>query len=217
MENNFGVIFDMDGVIVKSNPFHKKAIKTFLSNHDKDISDSDLKENVFGRTNKDWIPEIFGDISSDKLKELSEEKEEIFRDIFTPEENAVDGIHQFLDKLKDQNIPMNLATSAPMKNADYILSHLSLEDYFTSRLGPDDIEEGKPDPEIYLKASKALGKEPENCIVVEDSISGVKSGLNAGTKVIGVTTTQTAEDLDNCHLIIDDFNELDIEDLRNLF
>jgi HAD superfamily hydrolase (TIGR01509 family) len=217
MENNFGVIFDMDGVIVKSNPFHKKAIKKFLDRHGEEVSDSYLKENVFGRTNKDWIPEIFDDISPDKLKELSEEKEEIFRDIFTPEDNAVEGIHQFLDKLKDQNIPMNLATSAPMKNVDYTLSHLSLEGYFTSRLGPDDIEKGKPDPEIYLKASKALDKDPENCIVVEDSVSGIKSGLNAGAKVIGVTTTQTAEDLENCHLIIDDFNDINIEDLQDLF
>jgi HAD superfamily hydrolase (TIGR01509 family) len=217
MENDFGVIFDMDGVIVKSNPFHKKAIKTFLDNHDKDISDSNLKENVFGRTNKDWIPEIFGDISQEKLKKLSEEKEEIFRDIFTPEDNAVDGIHQFLDKLRDYDIPMNLATSAPMKNADYILSHLSLEGYFSSRLGPDDIEKGKPDPEIYLKAAKALDKEPGNCIVVEDSISGVKSGLDAGTKVIGVTTTQSGGDLENCHLVIDNFNEIDIGDLQELF
>jgi HAD superfamily hydrolase (TIGR01509 family) len=217
MGKNIGVIFDMDGVIVNSNPAHQKATKIFCSNHDKDVSDSFLEENVFGRPNKEWIPELFEDISDDELKELSEEKEKIFRDIFTPEDHAVDCIHEFLDELAAQDIPVNLATSAPQENVDYTLSHLSIEDHFSSVIGPDDIENGKPDPEVYLKAADALDKQPENCIVFEDSIAGVKAGLNAGAKVVAVTTSESSCDLPDCDLIIDDFCSLDVEDLQNLF
>jgi HAD superfamily hydrolase (TIGR01509 family) len=217
MEKDIGVIFDMDGVIVNSNPAHEKAIKTFCSKHEKDVSDSFLNQNVYGRPNKEWIPDIFDDISEDELKELSEEKENLFRDIFSPKDHAVECIHEFLDKLAEQDIPIDLATSAPQKNVHYILSQLSIEDHFSTVLGPDDIENGKPDPEIYLKAAKALGKQPENCVVFEDSIAGVKSGLKAGAKVMGLTTTESEDDLPDCQLIIDDFCSLTVDDLLNLF
>ncbi len=100
MKKDIGVIFDMDGVIVNSNPAHEKAIKTFCSKHGKDVSDSFLNQNVYGRPNKEWIPDIFGDIDEDKLKELSEEKENLFRDIFSPKDHAVECIQEFLDKLE---------------------------------------------------------------------------------------------------------------------
>jgi HAD superfamily hydrolase (TIGR01509 family) len=215
-KDNLGILFDMDGVIVNSQPTHRKAIKKFCDKHDQDISDSFLEENALGRPNKEWIPELFGDMDSDKVQQLSDEKEEIFRDLFNPKDHVIKGIHDFLDKLKDQNIPMDIATSAPMENVNYILSDLSINGYFGVILGPDDIENGKPDPEIYQKAAKALDKKPENCIVIEDSVPGVKAGLNAGAKVVGVTTTEEAEDLQDCDLIVDDFTELNVEDLLEL-
>jgi HAD superfamily hydrolase (TIGR01509 family) len=217
MKKDIGVIFDMDGVIVNSNPAHEKAIKTFCSKHGKDVSDSFLNQNVYGRPNKEWIPDIFGDIDEDKLKELSEEKENLFRDIFSPKDHAVECIQEFLDKLEDQDIAISLATSAPQKNVNYTLSQLSIEDYFSSVLGPEDIENGKPDPEVYLKSAEALGKQPENCVVFEDSIAGVKSGLKAGAKVVGLTTTESEDDLPDCHLIIANFCSLTVEDLLKLF
>ena len=211
-----GVIFDMDGVIVHSNPTHKKAIQIFCEKYQKTVTDSVLEEKVYGRTNKEWIPEIFGDIGADELKKLAGEKEQLFRDLFSPEEHTVQGLHSFLNTLKTQKIPAAVATSAPVENADYILSRLSIREYFNAVLDSSHVTVGKPHPAIYLKASKALGKKPENCFVFEDSVSGVQAGLKAGTTVIGVTTTHSPDELAGCQLIIDNFDGLNIQDLLRL-
>lgn len=211
-----GVIFDMDGVIVHSNPAHKKAIQIFCDNHNQKVSQSFLENRLYGRTNQEWIPELFGEIGADRLKKLADEKEQMFRDMFAPEENIVAGIREFLDQLKGYNIPMAVATSAPRENADYILSRLSIEDYFKTVLDSSHVTTGKPDPEVYLKASKALGKEAKKCIVFEDSVSGVEAGRQAGASVVGVTTTHTKEELSPCSLVINNFEKLTPDDLPTL-
>lgn len=211
-----GVIFDMDGVIVHSNPAHKEAIQIFCDKYNLDVSDTLLENKVYGRTNKEWIPEVFGDVSADKLKELADDKEQLFRDIFEPEENIVAGIHEFLDQLKAQDIPAAVATSAPGENADYILSRLSIRSYFDTVLDSSDVTVGKPDPEVYLKAAKALDRSPENTVVIEDSIAGVQAGLSAGATVVGVTTTHTPEEFDACHLVIENFESLEVQQVSEL-
>lgn len=211
-----GVIFDMDGVIVHSNPTHKKAIQIFCKNHNQDVSQSFLENRLYGRTNKEWIPELFGSISDDRLKELADEKEQMFRDMFTPEDNIVEGLQDFLDTLKENNIPMAVATSAPGENADFILSHLSIQDYFDVVLDSSHVTTGKPDPEVYLKAAKALEKEPSNCIVFEDSVSGVAAGRKAGASVVGVTTTHIEGDLYPCSLVVNNFTEISLPKLLEL-
>jgi HAD superfamily hydrolase (TIGR01509 family) len=211
-----GIIFDMDGVIVHSNPAHKKAIQIFCEKHNQNLSETFLENRLYGRTNKEWIPELFGDISPDKLKALADEKEQMFRDMFTPEDHIVKGILDFLEELKNQNIPMAVATSAPVENADFILSRLDIENYFEFVLDSSHVDKGKPDPEVYLKAARALGKNARNCIVFEDSVSGVEAGRKAGASVVGVTTTHSAEELSSCHLVIDNFVDLKLADLLSL-
>lgn len=75
---------------------------------------------------------------------------------------------------------------------------------------------GKPDPEIYLNTAYALGYHPEDCVVFEDSISGVKAGKAAGCQVIGICTTHSAEELDMCDRVIRDFTEIGLADLQAL-
>lgn len=213
MSDSIGVVFDMDGVIVHSNPTHKKAIHKFCEEYEQNVTEEFLEKRVYGRTNKEWIPEVFGDIGTNEIKKLADEKEQLFRDLFAPEDHIVAGLYDFLDELKSQNISMAIATSAPVENADYILSRLSIEEYFEVVLDSSHVNVGKPDPEVYLKASEALGKEANNCIVFEDSVSGVRAGLRAGSRVVGVLTTHTAEELSDCHLLIDDFRGLTLEQL----
>lgn len=216
MSNTPGVIFDMDGVIVHSNPAHKKAIQIFCEKHNQDVSETFLHERLYGRTNKEWIPELFGELTPKKLKELADEKEQLFRDLFEPEEHIVQGIHSFLEDLKSHDVAMAVATSAPVENADYILSRLDIRPFFDVVLDSSHVSKGKPDPEVYLKASEALGKSPENCIVFEDSIAGVKAGLGAECYVVGVTTTHTEDEFEACHRVIDDFEQVDYRTLPDL-
>lgn len=217
MECNFGIIFDMDGVLVDSNPVHKEAIKIFCKKHQLEVSDEFLKERVYGRTNKEWIPEVFGDISDELSKKLADEKEKMFRGMFDPKSSVLPGLIEFLEKLDLLGIKCVVATSAPKENADFILSELDIEKYFSAVLDSSDVDRGKPDPEVYIKAAERIGLPPGRCIIMEDSLAGVEAGLQAGSKVFGVTTTHTRNEFSNCNKTIDDFTEIDIQELTSLF
>lgn len=203
--SSFAVIFDMDGVIVDTNPFHKTSLKQFCEKYGYRLSDDELINRIYGRTNNDWIRNIFGELTKEKILELGEEKEEMFRTLYKDHIQALNGLEEFLKKLKAENIPVAIGTSAPRSNVDFILEHTGLEKYFDAILDQSHVENGKPNPEIYLKAAAALGFDPAKCIVFEDSLSGVEAGQRAGCKVVGVTTTHSPEELSHTDFIINDF------------
>jgi beta-phosphoglucomutase len=202
-------LFDMDGVIVNSNPFHKIALKQFCKKYGHDLSEEQLREKIYGRTNKDWLANVFGKLDPITLKKYGAEKENLFRELYKNDIEPVEGLTGFLKLMEEQKIPRAIATSAPRENVDFTLLHTGTEKYFKTILDESFVTHGKPDPEIYLKTAAAIGFKPENCIVLEDSLSGVKSGKAAGCKVIGITTTHSREELAETDLIIDNFVGLD--------
>ena len=103
---------------------------------------------------------------------------------------------------------MAIATSAPRANVDFTIQYANLGGYFDTILDESFVNKGKPDPEIYLKTAQALGFDPTNCIVFEDSLSGIESGKAAGCKVVGITTTHTHEELSKTDFIMDNFNDI---------
>ena len=210
------VIFDMDGVIVDSNPVHKKILQEFCEKYGKKLSDNYIRENLFGRTNQEWIPNVFGPLTDEQIEILADEKETLFRKQFNPKKYVVPGFIDFLNLIKQEEIQTVVATSAPPENVDYILDELSIKNLFEAVLDSSHFTKSKPHPEPYLKAAKTVGASIHNCIVFEDSISGVKSGLSAGAKVVGITTTHTRDELDLCHLVIDDFTKIITSDLEKL-
>ncbi len=214
----FAVLFDMDGVIVDTNPAHKKAILQFCDTYNKRLSDDEMKKYIWGRTNKEWIRHLFGeDISDAQLKIYADEKEQLFRDIYEPDARLLNGLTAFLNMLEEHNIPKAIGTSAPRANVDFVFKHTGIEKYFNTVLDETYVTIGKPNPEIYLKAAKALNFHPADCIVIEDSLAGVESGKRAGCKVIGITTTHSDAELSHADLTAADFTTLSINDLTNLF
>lgn len=217
-QNSLAALFDMDGVIVHTNPYHKKAFKIFLDKHNISISDEELKDHVYGRTNAEIFPYIFKDkYTPEKGEEWADEKEAIFRDLYKKAVEPVSGLLGFLDELQRRKIKTAVGTSAPVENLNFIMDSLGLQHYFDTFLHSADVSEGKPNPEIYLKAADRLNVVPESCVVFEDSVAGVKAGLNAGMKVVAVTTTHTPEEFDGAHLVIEDFDEMTFERLLSLF
>jgi beta-phosphoglucomutase len=198
----------MDGVIVDSNPTHKIALKQFCKEHGYDLSESDLREKIYGRTNKDWLLNLFGNLDGETIRKYADEKEALFRSLYN-DIKPVPGLLPFLDKLDMLDISRAIATSAPRANVDFTLQKTNTGKYFKTILDDSFVTEGKPNPQIYLKSAQALGFDPSNCIVLEDSLSGVKAGKRAGCKVVGITTTHTREELNETDLVIDDFESLD--------
>ena len=199
----------MDGVIVDSNPYHKIALKQFCTKYGKELTEEELREKIYGRRNRDWLVNIFGPLDERKMRRYADEKEELFRKVYDKDIKALDGLREFLEQLKGSGIPAAIATSAPRSNVDFTLEKTGLEQYFATILDDSFVEQGKPHPDVYLKAAAALGFDPENCIVFEDSLAGVEAAKKAGCKVVGLTTTHTKKELKDTDLVVEDFKGLD--------
>jgi beta-phosphoglucomutase len=215
--NNFAVIFDMDGVIVDSNPVHKIALKQFCKKYGFDLSDEQLLKRIYGRTNKEWLTNLFGSLSPEQLQAYAFEKEELFRALYLSSIAPLAGIKNFIEQLRSANIACAIGTSAPPANVEYVLKHTQLGGLFEVILDETFVERGKPDPEIYLKVAQALALPPAQCLVFEDSISGVQAALAAGCKVGGVLTTHSADELGHLDLAIRDFTEIEVAKVISLF
>lgn len=213
----FAIMFDMDGVLIDSNPPHKIALRQFCEKYGHFLTEEQLRTKIYGRTNRDWITGLFGNISEAQLQQYAEEKEALFRKIYEPDIQALEGAVEFIKYLHEKGIPKAIATSAPRINVDFVLKHTGLGAYFDTILDESFVTVGKPNPEIYLKTAQALGFAPEKCVVFEDSLAGVEAGKSAGAKVVGITTTHTAEELAHTDLISPNFVGMTIEKLQKLF
>ncbi len=201
-------IFDMDGVLIDSNPTHKIALHQFCKEHGHELTEQQLREKVYGRMNRDWLTSVFGDLPEEKLRQYADEKEALFRRLYH-DIKPLDGLIDFLKKMDNENLPRAIATSAPKANVDFALSKTGLAPFFEIILDDSFVTSGKPDPEIYLKTVAALNMVAGDCVVFEDSLSGVKAGKAAGCKVVGIMTTHTAEELSETHFSIPDFSNSD--------
>jgi beta-phosphoglucomutase len=203
--NSIAFLFDMDGVLIDSNPYHKIALKQFCKKHGHDLDEEQLRAKIYGRTNRDWITNVFGNIGEEQLRAYADEKESLFRQLYANDIEPLKGLIPFLDQLNKASIKRAIGTSAPRANVDFTLSSTGMAPYFDTILDESFVTKGKPDPEIYVKAAAALGFAPANCIVLEDSLSGVAAGKAAGCKVVGISTTHTALELAESDFVVADF------------
>ncbi len=218
MKKNIAVIFDMDGVIVHTNPYHSRAFREFFSSRNLNPSDEDFAQHMFGKSNS-YILSHFLErtIEGEELRILEDEKESLFRKIYEPFIDPIFGILSFIDDLYQNEVKLGVATSAPVANLDLVFSKVPLRDKMGSILASENVTKHKPDPEVYLTSAKNLGVSPEDCVVFEDSFSGVSAALNAGMKVVGVLTSHTIEELPPCNLYIKDYSEMSFDKISELF
>jgi beta-phosphoglucomutase len=207
-------IFDMDGVIIHSNPFHKIALHQFCEKYGYHLTEEQLRNKIYGRTNRQWITNLFErDILPAEMHQLAEEKESIFRELYKNDIKALDGLESFLKLMDEQKIARAIGTSAPQSNVDFVMSKTNLQNFFPTILDDTFVVNGKPNPEIYIKCAAALGFAPAQCIVFEDSLSGVEAGKASGAKVVGVATTHTHQELAETDFVINDFLHIDPSEL----
>ena len=213
-----GLIFDMDGVIIDSNPFHKISWKNFLLRKGLPFSD-ELFDNVLsGKTGETSLRILIDpDLPNEKIKSYLHEIDSDFQQIFrnAGHVESIPGLAAFLDSVRKAGIKTAMATSAPPGNVDLVMERLNLRGHFDVILDATDVTNGKPDPEIYLTVVKRLGFEKNRCVVFEDSLSGIQSALGAGLRVVGVTTTHTREELleEGVTMVIDHFVDQPLEEI----
>lgn len=211
------VIFDMDGVIVDNITYHFDSWKQFCAAHSFTLSEDELTRYVNGRVAREVLEYLFKrELTAEEVHRYTEEKEGIYRRLYRPHLQPTRGLVDFLQQLKAQGIPTAVATSAPATNIDFTLTGTGVKEYFRTIVDARHVKRGKPDPEIYLKAAEQIGVTPERCVVIEDALLGIESGLAAGMKVIGIATTHRPEELTHTHLVVKDFTELSYEKVLSL-
>jgi beta-phosphoglucomutase len=194
---------DMDGVIVDSNPLHVAAWMQYNRSFGIDAGAA-LAERMYGRRNDEIVRDFFGPrLSVEEAAAHGAAKEELYRKMLEPRltESFVPGVREFLRRHAGQ--PVGLATNAEPANVDFILDRGGLRVYFRVVVDGHQVEHPKPHPEIYLRTAELLSVPPRNCIVFEDSFSGVAAARAAGARIVGVRTTH--RELPGADLEIDDF------------
>ena len=217
----YGFIFDMDGVVIDSNPYHKIAWEKFLTRLGHSFGDQLFDDVLSGRTGPTSLRLLFGDdLSLDKLDLYLEEVDSNYQNILrqSKEALAIAGVHDFLDQITRKGFKLALATSAPTLNIELGLQKLKLENTFEYIVGKVDVSHGKPHPEVYLTTLERMGMDAKNCIVFEDSKAGIQSARSAGIKVVGIASAHSKKELmeEGVSLVANDFTELGLEQVLSL-
>ena len=215
--DNYAVIFDMDGVIAHTNPYHSEAFRQFFDKYNVPYTEQEFEDHMYGKHNDYILRHFFKRTLSDaEIRDLAAEKEALFRDIYRTSLAPIPGLPEFLAALKANGFRLGVATSAPRANLDFIIDGLALRPLMDSVLSSEDVTAHKPDPEIYLKSAQRLGAQPANCVVFEDSFSGVSAAINAGANVIGVLTSHSQDQLPPCQHYIRDYHDVDVARIRQI-
>jgi beta-phosphoglucomutase len=211
------VIFDLDGTLIDNNAYHIKAFQAFYDKIGKPFCLEEYKQHINGRVNREIFDYVFNTkLSPEKSEAYSDEKEAMYRELYAPHIQPLNGLINFLEELEKANIPKAIATSGIIPNINFMFEHIPIQDYFETVIDSTQITHGKPHPEIFLKAAMSVNAVPSNCIAFEDSVAGVRSAKAAGMKVIALTTTHAAEDLKEAGMVIKDYTEISLTDLYRL-
>ena len=213
MPGKIAVIFDMDGVIIHSNPLITKAWRKFFESQNILLTDEQLKHCVFGRTSGDTLRMVIDKpMDANTIRAYQQTVETEVQALYRSEGTLIPGFKAFVESLKASNIAVAIATAAPPLNVEAVLQMSDTASYFAIITNADDVHQSKPHPEVYLTTAKKLGIDPQSCIVFEDSFSGIQSAKSAGMKVIGVTTTHSAEEFAGItDAVINDFTKASVE------
>ena len=215
-----GFIFDWDGVIVDSSDLHEKSWNILAEEVSLPLPEAHFKKG-FGKKNSVIIPEILGwTLDKAKIDQWGKRKEEIYRELGEKSGiQIIDGIHDFLMEMKLNNISAVIGTSTERQNIELAFEQLGIENFFQGAICAEDVNQGKPHPEVFIKGAKLLGLPPELCVVFEDSPHGIEGARSGGMKAVAFTTSQPAFLLKEAgaNLIVDSPKELTVLSLTQLF
>jgi beta-phosphoglucomutase len=210
-------IFDMDGTIVDNMAFHTDSWLAFFERRGKRYDAEAFFRETAGAQGREILRARLGpDIPDDEIAVLGQEKDALYREMYQPHLRTIQGFEGLVDQAGNRGVKLAVATSAPPANIVFTLDGLDIRRHFDTVVGAADVKQGKPHPDVFLKAAEKLGVAPADCIVFEDAPLGVEAARRAGMRAVVLTTTLPAsdfEDYDNVIRIVGDFSELDVEDL----
>lgn len=199
------LLFDLDGVLVDSNPVHVQVWREYLARYGIDPGGA-LPRLMYGRRNDEIVRDFFGrHLPEDEIHRRGAEKEALYRTVMRNQlgQRLVPGIRDFLRR--HRGVPKAVVTNAEPANAEFILKESGLAEHFAVVVDGHQVERPKPAPDIYLLAARLLSRNPSDCIVFEDSETGVRAARAAGARVVAVATTESS--FPDAELVIRDFTD----------
>ncbi|HHI68391.1 MAG TPA: HAD family phosphatase [Planctomycetes bacterium] len=203
-----GVLFDMDGVLVDSGPIHREAWKRLAREAGRPMEDS-FFDRVFGMRNEEILEELLGPgLDRERKAALGKRKEEIYRALARERLAPAPGAAELVAALEKAGFRLALASSGPRANVELMLDVTGLGREMETYVSAEDVERGKPDPQVFLEAARRLALPPGRCVVVEDAAVGVRAARRAGMKVVGVAAGGDREVLREADLVVSSLEEL---------
>lgn len=189
-------IFDMDGTLLDNMAFHIEIWREFLHSLGVQLDEKQFLQRAVGKVNSDILRDfVRPDLTDAEIRTLAMQKEALYRSRYRPLMKEVPGLTHLLARAKQKGVKVALATSAGVENAHFVLEGLQIQPYFDVLVTGDQVKQGKPHPEIFLKAAERLAVQPAECLVFEDSPLGLEAAHRAGMAGIALSTTYPPEQL----------------------
>jgi HAD superfamily hydrolase (TIGR01509 family) len=203
------VIFDMDGVLVDSEPLYYEANQNFLRSRGIKLSREEYNEFVGISAPLMWesIKTRFG--LKDSVEELVEAENKRLYGVLEDEKlSSIEGIPELLDQIRKKGIYLSLASSSPIKVINFITKQIGVSDYFDFVISGEEVVNGKPHPEIFLTCANRFKITPSRALVIEDSKNGILAAKKAGMKAVGFRNLNSGKiDLSEADLVVDSFSQ----------
>lgn len=216
MQKKYGLLLDFDGVVVDSEPLYEKAMNIQFNKYDIKVEDEDWlyfkgkdAKAVFEYIRKKYDSKI----DVDKIRE--DYRIDLLNE-FKANMRYIPGFLDFFYACRENGFLDILVTSTGRDIMEWTFENIPVDFIFSDMITSFEVENTKPHPEPYLKGAKAIGIPIEKCVVIEDSVNGIRAGKASGAKVIGITTTFPREVIHEADLIVDSYEELSPEILKEL-
>ncbi len=220
------VIFDFDGVITDSEILHLRAFNRVLAQFGIELTKKDYYKEYLGLTDVDCFNLIAERnkprIDSQKIENLLKQKNREFEELAKTEGRLIEGVRDFLQMLRQNNVPMAICSGALRAEIELILEQAQLRPFFAVIVSAEQVKRGKPHPDGFLLTLKKLNSTvvspilPGQCVVIEDSHWGLEAAREAGMHTVAVTNSYDADQLSLAEKIITRLDELSINDLQRL-
>ncbi|AUC81761.1 HAD family phosphatase [Lacinutrix sp. Bg11-31] len=213
------VLFDMDGVIVDTEPLHKKAYFMMFDQFNIKVS-NELYESTTGQSTINVcrkLCEIFG--LENNPEELVQSKRKIFTSLFhsDPSLQLIEGVLDLIKDYYNNGLTLVLASSASMLTINNVFTRFELDQYFITKISGADLKASKPHPEIFEKAAELSGFSRTECMVIEDSTNGIKAAKSASIYCIGYNSLHSKnQDYSLANLVVNDFSFIFYEKISSI-
>lgn len=203
------ILFDLDGTIVNTDPIHYQAWQDMLLKYGIEIDETFYKSRISGRLNPEIVKDILPQLSPAEGAKFADEKEDLFRQK-APNLKPMPGLSELLAWTETHHLKRALVSNAPRLNVEFMLEVLGIKEAFDVVVLAEDCIAGKPDPAPYEVALQKLAITAEQAIALEDSPSGIRSGVSAGIRTVGIASTHDPHVLQKigAFLVIPDFTDL---------